>query len=88
MFERSRVFKPAFKSIPLFTLMLAATACAPVAQEHHSKAGMANPASENCIKLGGQLEIRQEKDGEVGYCHLPDGRVIEEWVLFRESGNK
>ncbi|MDR2000353.1 MAG: DUF333 domain-containing protein [Zoogloeaceae bacterium] len=68
--------------------MLAAAACAPVAQERHSRIGLANPASENCIKLGGQLEIRRETGGEVGYCHLPDGRVIEEWALFRETGNK
>ncbi len=46
-------------------------------------AKIANPASENCIKLGGRLEIRDEKGGKAGYCHLPDGRVIEEWALFR-----
>lgn len=53
---------------------------------------MANPASVYCIKIGGKLEIRKEKDGEAGYCHLPDGRVVEEWKLFRadnapKSGN-
>lgn len=49
---------------------------------------MANPASKNCIRLGGQLEIRRETAGETGYCHLPDGRVVEEWALFRESEGK
>lgn len=50
--------------------------------------GIANPASEHCVKLGGKLEIRSETGGQVGYCHLPDGRVVEEWALFRESRGK
>ncbi|KEO61252.1 DUF333 domain-containing protein [Thioclava indica] len=44
--------------------------------------GMANPASEYCGSVGGRLEIREEPDGQTGYCHLPDGRVVEEWELF------
>jgi putative hemolysin len=48
------------------------------------QAGIANPASVNCAdKLRGTLEIVDEPDGQVGYCHLPDGRVCEEWSLFR-----
>ncbi|WP_336944848.1 DUF333 domain-containing protein [Asaia sp. BMEF1] len=47
--------------------------------------GMANPASVYCEEQGGKLEIRHEKDGEVGYCHLPYGRVVEEWVLWRAA---
>ena len=48
-------------------------------------ASIANPASEHCVKKGGRLEIRTEADGQRGYCHLPGGRVVEEWTLFRES---
>jgi uncharacterized protein len=48
----------------------------------NNRAGMANPASVHCVNLGGKLEIRQEAQGQVGYCHLPDGRVVEEWKLF------
>ncbi|MDO5643363.1 MAG: DUF333 domain-containing protein [Paracoccus sp. (in: a-proteobacteria)] len=47
--------------------------------------GMANPASVHCVQQGGKLEIRRESGGEVGYCHLPDGRVIEEWALYRAT---
>lgn len=48
--------------------------------------GLANPASVNCTKtLGGSLEIADEGNGQVGYCHLPDGRVCEEWALFRDN---
>lgn len=47
---------------------------------------LANPASVNCVRtLGGTLEIKEEVNGEAGYCHLPDGRVCEEWGLFRDS---
>ena len=45
--------------------------------------GMANPASVYCVEQGGKLEIRNETAGQVGYCHLPDGQVVEEWALFR-----
>jgi putative hemolysin len=42
-----------------------------------------NPAYENCIKLSGTSETRTDAQGnETGYCHLPDGRVCEEWALF------
>lgn len=46
---------------------------------------MANPASVYCSKVGGTLEIRHDTDGDAGYCHLPDGRVVEEWTLFHEA---
>jgi protein O-mannosyl-transferase len=47
---------------------------------------MANPASMNCVKLGGKVEIRKDAAGnETGYCRFPDGRLCEEWALFREG---
>ncbi|UOM34952.1 DUF333 domain-containing protein [Acuticoccus sp. I52.16.1] len=45
--------------------------------------GLANPASEYCASRGGTVVIEDEADGQVGYCHLPDGRVVEEWDLYR-----
>ena len=47
--------------------------------------GMANPASVYCEEQGGRVEIRQGPNGQIGYCHLPDGRVVEEWELFRAA---
>ena len=47
--------------------------------------GMANPASVNCGEQGGRLEFRTDAAGQSGYCHLPDGRVVEEWALYRET---
>ncbi len=46
-------------------------------------AKIANPASDNCKKLGGTLEIKDEMAGQVGYCTLPNGKVCEEWALLR-----
>lgn len=44
-----------------------------------------NPASVYCASLGGRNEIRTGPTGEMGFCHLPDGRIVEEWALFRAS---
>lgn len=68
-------------------LPLAVMACAPKPTPEPT-VGMANPASVHCVKAGGRVEIRKETAGEVGYCHLPDGRVIEEWKFFRASQGK
>ena len=45
--------------------------------------GLANPASVYCVEQGGETEIVEESDGEVGYCNLPDGTRIEEWEFYR-----
>jgi putative hemolysin len=37
---------------------------------------LANPASENCEKLGGKLEIvTLGSGGQIGLCHLPNGYI-------------
>lgn len=47
-------------------------------------ATLANPASVYCEQdLGGTLEIVNGEAGQIGVCHLPDGRACEEWRLFR-----
>ena len=49
-----------------------------------TQAGLANPASVNCERLGGSLEIKTDANGgQVGYCTLPNKKVCEEWALFR-----
>ncbi|WP_372512681.1 DUF333 domain-containing protein [Mycobacterium yunnanensis] len=46
--------------------------------------GVPNPASVYCLGRGGSLEITTgDPAGEIGLCHLPDGRVVEEWELYR-----
>lgn len=45
---------------------------------------MANPASVNCSKLGGNLIIKNRGDGgQYGLCYFEDNRACEEWALFR-----
>lgn len=45
---------------------------------------MANPASVYCGKLGGKSEIATLKTGgQIGLCLFPNGRIFEEWTLFR-----
>ncbi len=64
-------------------LMLALAGCTSAPPEP-KPVGMPNPASVHCTEQGGTLEIRNGPGGQTGYCHLPDGRVIEEWELFRQ----
>lgn len=48
--------------------------------------GLANPASVHCGGIGGKVEIRKDAKGnETGYCRLPDGKLCEEWALFRDQ---
>ena len=47
-------------------------------------AGMANPASVNCVDNGGELKIKKDAEGnEYGLCILKDGTSCEEWAYFR-----
>lgn len=44
---------------------------------------LANPASVNCLKLGGNLVINKRGDGgEYGLCYFEDNRACEEWALL------
>ncbi|MFH7807925.1 I78 family peptidase inhibitor [Acinetobacter sp. BSP-153] len=79
------------KKTVMFGLIVAALSGCSTAQKNDAEKpniGMANPASTYCVEQGGKLEIRKEANGEVGYCHLPNGQVIEEWELFRTSQSK
>jgi len=46
---------------------------------------LANPASVNCEKKGGKLEMRTEPAGQFGVCVFPDGSRCEEWRFFRDE---
>lgn len=76
------------KKIVFLGLMISSlTACSAMQNKNTDtpKVGIANPASEYCISQGGKLEIKDEANGQVGYCHLSNGQVIEEWKFFRDS---
>ncbi len=58
--------------------------CVAVSEKPEAKIGLANPASVNCVKKGGQIKI--EKDGtgsEYGVCLFEDNRQCEEWALYQ-----
>jgi putative hemolysin len=67
--------------------LVSLTACSSVQHKDPTppKIGSPNPASQYCVEHGGKLEIRNEANGQVGYCHLPNGQVVEEWKLFRDN---
>lgn len=45
---------------------------------------IANPASVNCAKVGGNLVIQKRGDGgEFGLCYFQENRACEEWALLR-----
>ena len=46
---------------------------------------LANPASVNCEKKGGKVEIREEPAGQFGVCVFSDGSRCEEWRFFRDE---
>ena len=51
--------------------------------------GMANPASVNCGKVGGNVEIKKDAPGnEYGMYTFTNGTTCEEWALFRGEGCK
>ena len=72
-----------YLALLLSTTALAACSADKAGQEVPTD-GIANPASEFCIKQGGKLEMKKDKDGgEYGVCRLPDGSAVEEWAYFR-----
>nr|WP_322044956.1 DUF333 domain-containing protein [Paraburkholderia sp. J67] len=69
-------------------MLCVSAACAqplpPSAQSSaQQRAGLANPASVNCVHSGGTLQIVETNDGQMGICKLPNGRQCEEWALLR-----
>ena len=55
-----------------------------IAKNNPPVTGIANPASVNCGKVGGNLKIEKRGDGgEYGLCYFEDNRACEEWTLMR-----
>jgi len=53
-----------------------------------NQTGMANPASVNCVNIGGKIEIKDSAAGQYGMCTFTNGTTCEEWALFRGEGCK
>lgn len=52
-------------------------------RRRHGPAVTHDPASAYCEQNGGWLEMVKGRGGQAGYCHLPNGTVVEELALFR-----
>ncbi|MEM7817163.1 MAG: DUF333 domain-containing protein, partial [Candidatus Aenigmatarchaeota archaeon] len=53
------------------------------------KAEIANPASVFCKRYGYIHKIEKTKEGEAGYCIMPNGEVCDEWKFYRgECGER
>ena len=48
-------------------------------------AGLANPASVNCVQKGGLSRPVQDPKGWHGVCRFPDGRTCDEWEFLRSG---
>ncbi len=60
------------------------TGCELQSADQENNAGMANPASVNCVDKGGKVEIENDASGgQYGMCVFPDGKQCEEWAMFR-----
>jgi putative hemolysin len=75
--------------IAIFLVLSACTTASTTETEiaqptEESAAGLANPASENCVALGGTLAIEERGDlGQIGVCYFEDNLLCEEWALLR-----
>ena len=49
------------------------------------KSGLANPASVFCEEQGGEIKMYENEEGQAGFCAFEDGRICEEWALFRQG---
>ena len=57
-----------------------------ISNNQKNNAQIANPASVNCEKKDGILEIYTKEDGsQYGICTFADGSKCEEWKLYREE---
>ncbi len=69
----------------LLVIPMLLTGCLPktTPQPTEPSVGIANPASENCVKQGGTLSIQKNGGGgEYGICIFEDNLQCEEWAMF------
>ncbi|UYH50990.1 DUF333 domain-containing protein [Candidatus Kirkpatrickella diaphorinae] len=85
--QRDKVFT--FRRTAIIGVALAAPLLAACSHEDfllsNARTGMSNPASTYCIQKGGGLQMVRDEKGVHALCHLPDGRIIEAWDLFRQD---
>ena len=74
------------KILLVLTVLGVATACSMTEQSEDKHIGMANPASEYCVKKGGESIVKtDESGGQYGICRFKDGSEVDEWEYYRNS---
>ncbi|RKF15950.1 DUF333 domain-containing protein [Alginatibacterium sediminis] len=69
--------------------LLVLSACTQRVSNSEQRQQASNPASEYCIEQGGTTQMFEEAGKQVGYCNLPDGRMVDQWELYyREVGGQ
>jgi putative hemolysin len=72
------------RAIPGIACLALACGCATPSAGPSAALQRANPASENCIRQGGQLLMEHTPaGGQFGVCLFGDNRQCEEWALLR-----
>jgi len=62
--------------------------CGEEKQQESQGAGLANPASVNCLDKGGIEENRTDSNGgQYGVCKFSDGSECDSWKFFRGECN-
>lgn len=54
-------------------------------QGESAQTDIRDAATEYCESRGGQSEVQETRLGSGRYCRLPDGRVENEWQLYRSE---
>ena len=67
------------------SLVVVVTGCGGDDSDDDQSPQEANPASVYCAEQGGEVEIVDTDDGQIGMCNLPDGTSVDEWEYFREN---
>jgi len=76
--------KKVWQNAPVGQVQTATPAAEKAPQNNEPKPAIANPASQNCIFKGGNLEIKKNPGGsEYGVCTFAEGKQCEEWALYR-----
>src|SRR3954451_8434959 len=78
----------AMKKVSILAASLALVSLMPIdaGAAARKSVGIANPASAHCGAIGGRFAVRKDRAGtEYGFCRLPNGRLCEEWALFRDN---
>ncbi|HSP30786.1 MAG TPA: DUF333 domain-containing protein [Halomonas sp.] len=69
----------------LFVALLPLAGCAASGGDPNSQNEMTQSAAEYCESIGGETEVQETRLGTGRYCRLPDGRVENQWQLYRSE---